>query len=83
MKVLNILEDEDELELILKTENKGITCKFADDKRKYNGLAVVKAPLIVSGQNVGTVRYLAAKNGLLIVSIHIKYLTSELENLDD
>lgn len=83
MKVLNILEDEEELELILKTENKGITCKFADDKEEYSGLAVVKAPLIVSGQNVGTVGVFGPQRmDYLLVASAIKYLTSELENLD-
>lgn len=82
-KVINILEDEEQLEIILKTENKDITCKFADDKEEYGGLAVVKAPLIVGGQNVGSVGVFGPQRmDYLLVASAIKYLTSELENLD-
>lgn len=82
-KVLSILEDEEQLEIILKTENKDITCKFADDKEEYSGLAVVKAPLIVDGHNVGTVGVFGPQRmDYLLVASAIKYLTNELENLD-
>lgn len=82
-KVIDILEDEEQLELVLRTEEKDVTCKFADEQDKYSGLAVVKAPLIISGKNVGAVGVLGPQRmDYMLIASAIKYLTSELENLD-
>jgi heat-inducible transcriptional repressor len=81
--VIDILEDEDQLEMILKTEENDITCKFANEEDKYSGLAVVKAPLIVGGKNVGTVGVLGPQRmDYMLIASAIKYLTNELENID-
>lgn len=82
-KVLNLLEDENGLLSILETEEQDVTCKFADDEDKYSGLAVVKAPLIVRGKNVGAVGVLGPQRmDYKLIASAIEYLTSELENID-
>lgn len=82
-KVIDILEDEERLELILKTDDERVTCKFTDDEGEYSGLAVVKAPLIVGGQNVGSVGVFGPQRmDYMLIASAIKYLTNELEGLD-
>lgn len=82
-KVLDILEDEDQLELILKTDNDDVSFKITDDGDKYSGLAIVKAPLIVRGKNVGTVGVLGPQRmDYMLIASAIKFLTSELGNID-
>ncbi len=82
-KVLDILEDENQLELILKTEKKDVSCNFADDEGKYSGIAVVKAPLIVGGKNIGTVGVLGPQRmDYMCIASALKFVTSELENID-
>lgn len=82
-KILNILEDEDKLEMILKTEDKKVSCKFTEEGGEYSGVAVVKAPLIIRGENVGSVGVLGPhRMDYMLIASAIKYLTSELENID-
>lgn len=82
-KVLNLLEDESGLQSILEIEEQDVTCKFADDEDKYSGLAVVKAPLIVRGKNVGAVGVLGPQRmDYKLIASAIEYLISELENID-
>lgn len=80
-RVFNILEDEDQLEKILKTERDEITCNFSDDEN--GALAVVKAPIIVGGKNIGMVGVLGPQRmDYMLVASALKFVTSELENLD-
>ncbi|MDD4110759.1 MAG: heat-inducible transcriptional repressor HrcA [Clostridia bacterium] len=82
-KVLNLLEDESGLQSMLETEENDVSCKLADDEDKYSGLAVVKAPLIVRGKNVGSVGVLGPQRmDYKLIASAIEYLTSELENID-
>jgi heat-inducible transcriptional repressor len=86
-KVLDLLENEEELELILKTDkekSESISCEFtSEDDSKCGGVAVVKAPLIVGGKNVGTVGVFGPQRmDYMLIASAIRFLTGELENID-
>ena len=81
-KTLQILEDEKQLEVLLKTEEDDLSFNLTEDE-DGSGVAVVKAPLVVSGKHVGTIGVLGPQRmDYTTIASALKFLTSELENLD-
>ena len=81
-KTLQILEDEKQLEVLLKTEEDDLSFNLTEDE-DGSGVAVVKAPLVVSGKHVGTIGVLGPQRmDYTTIASALKFLTCELENLD-
>lgn len=81
-KALQILESEEQIECLLTGEEKDLSVSLLEDE-KFNGVAVVKAPLVVSGKHVGTIGVLGPQRmDYSTIASALKFLTNEMENLD-
>ena len=82
-KTLEILEDEKELEILLKTEQKELVVDMGDQNEKLSDVALVKAPLVVSGKQVGTIGVFGPQRmDYGLIASALKFITSEMENID-
>ncbi len=82
-KTYEILEDEEKLETILETDNDDLSFGFSDENEEFGGVAVVKAPLVISGKHVGSIGVLGPERmDYMLIASAIKFLTNELENID-
>lgn len=82
-KTYEILEDEEKLETILETNNDELSFGFSDENDELGGVAVVKAPLVISGKQVGSIGVLGPERmDYMLIASAIKFLTNELENID-
>ena len=80
-KTLQILEDEKQLEILLETEESDLSFDLKDDEDV--GIAVLKAPLVVSGKHVGTIGVLGPQRmDYSTIASALKFLKNEMENLD-
>lgn len=80
---LEILDDEQQLEVFLKTEEEDLSFDLTDEDDEFSGLAVVKAPLILSGKQVGTIGVFGPQRmDYSTIASALKFLTNEMENLD-
>ena len=78
-----LLEDEDELENLLLTDEKELSVDLSDDDEALGGVAIVKAPLVVSGRYVGTIGVFGPQRmDYMSIASALKFLTNEMENLD-
>ena len=82
-RTLQLLEDEDELENLLLTDEKELSVDLSDDDEALGGVAIVKAPLVVSGRYVGTIGVFGPQRmDYMSIASALKFLTNEMENLD-
>lgn len=82
-RTLQILENEEELESLLLTDERELCVDLSDDDETIGGVAIVKAPLVVSGKYVGTIGVLGPQRmDYLTIASALKFLTNEMENLN-
>ena len=82
-RTLQLLEDEDVLENLLLTDEKELSVDLSDDDEALGGVAIVKAPLVVSGRYVGTIGVFGPQRmDYMSIASALKFLTNEMENLD-
>ncbi len=82
-KTFEILEDQKNLEILLNTDEKDLSIKVADEKDEFSGVAVVKAPILLSGKQVGTIGVLGPQRmDYSLIASALKFLVNEMENLD-
>lgn len=82
-RTLEILEDEKQLEVLLKTEGKELSVSMGDENDELSNVALVKAPLVVSGKQVGTIGVMGPQRmDYSLIASALKFLTNEMENLE-
>ena len=82
-RTLEILEDEEQLEALLKSEGKDLSVSMGDENESLSNVALVKAPLVVSGKQVGTIGVMGPQRmDYSLIASALKFLTNEMENLE-
>ena len=82
-KLMSILEDEDELNQILKSTDADVSVEVKDGDGEEIGYSVVKAPILVGGKNVGSIGVVGPQRmDYSLIASAIKFVANEIENLD-
>lgn len=81
-KALQILESEQQIESLLTGQKQELSVSILEDE-SFDGVAVVKAPLVLAGKQVGTIGVLGPQRmDYSTIASALKFLTNEMENLD-
>ncbi len=80
---LEIVENEKKLEDFLHTNEDDLSFDLTEEDDEFSGLAIVKAPLKISGKQVGTIGVFGPQRmNYSTIASALKFLINEIENMD-